>query len=192
MDVSIEERVLFRHDTVGYNALTTAERNYWLIWTLEAVVNNGGLTSFFADHEDLVGSTATALTQIGAIKMATFVTDGFKAHSSKNEVLVEKLDRSFTDYPEDIGTLIDIYVQKHADQFLGPITSQEMWHAKKTLGIDPSPKFVTREIDFDKEAISDAAYSNRNCPSCTQPVPDYRRTCKKCGYPIGKHLSEKL
>jgi hypothetical protein len=36
------------------------------------------------------------------------------------------------------------------------------------------------------EAEKDATLTDRRCPSCGSPCPSYRKTCKVCGYAIGK------
>ncbi len=39
-----------------------------------------------------------------------------------------------------------------------------------------------------KEAAKDAARTERRCPKCGSPCPEYRNTCKACGFVIGRGL----
>lgn len=37
-----------------------------------------------------------------------------------------------------------------------------------------------------KLAAQDAAFTDRRCPECGAPCPSYRKTCKACGFAIGR------
>lgn len=187
MDTSIEERVFFRLETVGFGALSVAEKTYWLIWTLEAVANNGGIDTFLEDHADIAEAAAEALERIGANAMCGLVREGIHAYELNDNSKLEDVNQQFCNYPDDVGALLENYVSLNAQDFLGPSTKKVLWEEAKRSGMDTSPRFVTKQIDFEQEAISDKPYSSRNCPKCEQPVPDYRQTCKKCGYPLGRH-----
>jgi len=39
-----------------------------------------------------------------------------------------------------------------------------------------------------KKAAMDAARTERRCPKCGSPCPEYRNTCKACGFAIGRAL----
>lgn len=39
-----------------------------------------------------------------------------------------------------------------------------------------------------KIAEKDAAMTNRRCPKCGSPCPEYRKTCTACGFEIGRAL----
>ena len=191
MTVGIEDRVFHRIDSVGYDNLTEAEKCYWLIWIVEAEANNGGLEQFFDNSSgSLAEETVIALDKIGAHNMASLLkkaavsANNFGTSDDNSEI--RSISNEFTDYPDDLGTLLDKYVENNASSFLGPKTEAELWEQKKALGKSTAPQVVTRDIDFYKEAEIDAKYSSRKCPECLQPVPDYRKTCKKCGYPIGR------
>jgi hypothetical protein len=37
-----------------------------------------------------------------------------------------------------------------------------------------------------RAAEKDAAITSRRCPKCGSPCPEYRKTCKACGFQIGR------
>jgi len=39
-----------------------------------------------------------------------------------------------------------------------------------------------------REAAKDVARTDRRCPQCGSPCPEYRRTCKACGFATGRAL----
>lgn len=45
----------------------------------------------------------------------------------------------------------------------------------------------SQEQDRKKRAAEkDAAITDRRCPNCASPCPEYRKTCKACGFEIGR------
>ena len=109
--------------------------------------------------------------------------DGF---SEATIATMDRLSDSFTDYPDDLGRLVDTYVGTHDEDFRGPRTLLDMWQSKRNRGVDTTPRVVTRKIDFAIEAERDRPHSSRPCPVCDYPSPDYRKTCKRCGFPHGR------
>lgn len=187
--MKIEDRVQDRVDSVGFENLSNPEKTFWLIWLLEADANNGGLEKFFESDDDKAELTYQALLSLKANEMAEIF---FKAKSlyenDKSSIFTEKmrvLPNKFTDYPDPLGDLIDTYVQENKGEFHGPKNELEMWISKQSKD-QHVPQFVTKEIDYKTEAIEDMKYSSRVCPECSQPVPDYRKSCKRCGFPVGR------
>ena len=39
-----------------------------------------------------------------------------------------------------------------------------------------------------RAAEKDAVTTSRRCPKCGSPCPEYRKTCKGCGFEIGRAL----
>lgn len=187
--MNIEDRVLDRVDSVGFENLSDPEKTYWLIWLLEAEANNGGLEEFFESNENKAQLTYQALLNIKAKQMAEIFLKAKNLYEKdKGSIYSEEmwaLSNKFTDYPDPLGQLIDNYVQANEAEFYGPKNEMEMWASKKAKGQNV-PRFVTKEIDYKAEAIEDEKYSSRVCPECSQPVPDYRKSCKKCGFPVGR------
>ncbi|MFO6425497.1 DUF4375 domain-containing protein [Motilimonas sp. KMU-193] len=189
--MNIEEMVFVRFDEVGFDSLTEVEKCYWLIWQLEAEANNGGLEAFLENSIQYSKETIDALEKVKAYKMASLLSHAVDLYTEDTEKLesneMRSLSDCFTDYPDKLGDLLDSYVNQNTSQLLGPKTDIELWQAKKKLGQNV-PSFVTKEIDYEVEAKEDAKYSSRACPECSQPVPDYRKTCKKCGFPVGRKI----
>jgi len=189
--MNIEEMVFVRFDEVGFDNLTEVEKCYWLIWQLEAEANNGGLEAFLENSIKYSKETINALEKVKAHKMAFLLSSAVELYTEAPEKLesneMRSLSNSFTDYPDELGVLVENYVNHNKSQLLAPKSDIELWEAKKKLGQN-IPRFVTKEIDYKAEAKEDAKYSSRSCPECSQPVPDYRKTCKKCVYPIGRKI----
>ncbi len=204
-EVSIIDSVGERIEAKEFDALTDSERFYWAIWWLESEANNGTFDQYFHNssgewaHEALQGLKAVGALQMAAIfhkAIDLFPNSQVPKDSEKrNQILnsftlsqeeeLEKLSHSFTDYPDDLHTLLDTYVKNHEKYFLGPKTLLEEWNARRARGVDTRPQGVSK-WNLDKEAATDAQFTNRKCPICVQPAPSYRKTCKRCGYPYGR------
>lgn len=198
---SIGERI----EAEGFDALTDSERFYWAIWWLEAETNNGGFDQYFSNSSgELAHEALQGLKAVGAQKMADVFQKAIEIFSgsqvpknreqrniildtftSSDEVRLEQLSNEFTDYPDDLPSLLDEYVKKHEQYFLGPKTLLEQWNARRARGADTKPQGVS-EWDLDKEAATDAQFTDRKCPICGQPAPNYKKICKCCGYPYGR------
>jgi hypothetical protein len=53
------------------------------------------------------------------------------------------------------------------------------------------PEGLARLAEYDRErektrALRNLKYSSRNCPECGYPCPDWARTCRVCGFQIGR------
>ena len=190
--MKIEDRVQDRIDSVGFKNLSIPEKTYWLIWLLEADANNGGLEKFFESRNNQADLTYQALLDIKATLMAEIFLDAKNLYDTDAESIFSSamrvLSNQFTDYPDPLGQLIDKYVKDNEAEFYGPTNEMEMWVSKKAKGQN-TPRFLTKEIDYKAEAIEDKNYSSRHCPECGQPVPDYRKSCKKCGFPVGRVIA---
>lgn len=189
--MKVEDIVFERVETVGAENLTEVEKYYWLLWLVEAEANNGGLEAFLENSFEYAKETIKALNAVKALKMAEILENAVNLYESSRKNIdsneMRGFSNNFTDYPDNLGQLIDSYINENRDKLLGPKNELELWKSKKARNAN-TPRFVTKDIDYEKEALEDAQYSSRNCPECSQPVPDYRKTCKKCGYPIGKYV----
>ena len=188
--MNIEDRLFERVEAVGVEGLTEPEKYYWLIWLLEAEANNGGLEQFFYSCAEYAAESIKALNSVGAKNMSSLLSQAKRiadtqANIEENSELRE-ISNKFTDYPDDLAALLEKYVENNIAEFHGPKNELELWEQRKARGADTTPRVVTRNIDFEEEAKIDEQFSSRHCPECNQPVPDYRKTCKKCGYPIGR------
>jgi hypothetical protein len=208
-EVNIIDSISERIEGEGFDALTDPERYYWAIWWLEGEVNNGTFEQYFHNssgelaHEALQGLKAVGARQMAAIFQTAI--DLFpnsqvpKNREKRNQILdeftpsqevkLEKLSHAFTNYPDDLPFLLETYVKDHEEYFLGPRTLLEQWNARRARGADTHPQVVS-EWDLDKEAAKDAQFTDRKCPICGQPAPNYRKTCKRCGYPYGRDIEQ--
>jgi hypothetical protein len=206
LEVEIIDAIQERIERDGISALTEPERYYRAIYFLEGEANNGSFHQFFWN---LPGSLAhealAALKAVGANRMAGLLDDAIALFPGRlipdddaaRQMLLDDLGEAttatmnrlsdrFIDYPDDLGRLVDSYVGTHNEEFRGPRILLEMWQSKRSRGVDTTPRVVTRQIDFAVEAERDRPYSSRPCPVCDYPSPDYRKTCKRCGFPHGR------
>lgn len=204
-EVDIMDRIYERIEAKGFDILTASERYYLTIWWLEGEANNGSFDQYFRNssgefaHEALQGLKAVGANQMADIFQTAIslfpnalvpidreernkVLDAF---TPKRKQQLNKLSDEFTDYPDDLSSLLNTYVEEHQEQFLGPTTLLELWNARRARGADTVPHRLSN-WNLEKEAENDALITDRKCPICEQPAPNYRKTCKKCGYPIGR------
>lgn len=204
-EVNVFDAIQERIERDGFDALTDAERYYHAIWWLEGQTSNGSFHQFFANAPGSWAFDAVAgLSAIGATKMAALVDvainlfpartipdDDEERHrilDAMTEAQEESMDRlsgQFTDYPEDLEKLLEKFVLACDADFRGPRTLLDLWKSKHQRGADTVPSTV-RKIDFAIEAERDRPYSSRPCPVCDYPSPNYRNSCKRCGFPHSK------
>jgi len=192
----IGERVM----TDGLDALTDPERYYLAISELEAEANNGSFDQFFSNSSgELTRDALDGLKAVGATSMAAIFQRAIDLFPNgdvprdgdlrtQNEQLND-LSQAFTDYPDDLRTLLDQYARAHESEFFGPRTLLERWHARSARGAETRPPSVFKR-DLDKEAIEDARLTDRKCPICAQPALEHRRICRRCGYPYGRAVRQ--
>ena len=205
-NIDIIDSIYERIEIVGYENITREERHFFDIWWLEAEVNNGSFDQYFNNSSGLNAKNALeALTVIGAKKMSLilkkaidlFPDNYFVPHvydntitddclSAKDMEFLDQLSDEFIEYPEDLSDLVESYYKKNVKNFLGPKNLVELWHSKKNRGANTKPKYITKNLNLEKEIISDRKISSRSCPECDYPSPDYKLICKKCGFPHGR------
>jgi hypothetical protein len=98
---------------------------------------------------------------------------------------LKRLASLLEDYLDDLHALIDRYVKREAASFLGPVTDVERWESRQARGASNVPRFITEAMAHSTRA-TDAKMSTRSCPNCSYPSPDFRVTCRECGYPHGR------
>lgn len=200
------EGIFERVELVGYSGLTEAEQNWHAVWRLEAEANNGSFEQFFRNVPGTWAFHALrGLEAVGARRMKAVLDSAIdlfpdreipEDHTTRNAILdsfsedrmaeMDRLASEFTDYPDPLAELLARYFAENAPGFPGPRTHLELWLSRRARGADTAPQFITRTIDIDKEAAIDRNYSSRPCPECGYPSPDYRPSCKRCGYPHGR------
>jgi hypothetical protein len=192
---SVEERL--HRD--GYGALTGPERLYFEVTKLLQLAYGPGLEHYFADTpEEQIQLAKTGLKEIGAHEMAGIIEEALAMSGlylvsvrplpwifSPFEKKMEALTNRLQDLPYP-GKALDDYARRNDARFLGPRTQLELWQSKVDRGVDTTPRYVSKVIDFEKEAEEDRHYSTRSCPNCGYPTPDYRPRCKRCDYPHGR------
>jgi hypothetical protein len=195
---SIEERIA----RDSYESLTDAERTYHAIWWLLFVAYGPGLLDYFNNIEPpRIAIALNGLATIHANEMRSSLQEALNAlpkdyftHSalSRNESLPQsvvdiicEMESRFTEcsYPkEELARFVEI----NDDHFYGPRTKLELWNSMTKRGADTAPKFTAKVFDRVAEAEKDRPHSSRTCPNCDYPSPDYRPSCKACGYPHGR------
>jgi hypothetical protein len=120
-----------------FSDLSPAERVFFLVWELEAEVNNGGFNQFFFNSAgDRASVTAAARRAIGAERMASIVEranssfpDGPPADRTVRQhaletidpdtELFDALDQEFYDYPDDLSALLHRFVTENRSDIRG-------------------------------------------------------------------------
>ncbi len=120
-----------RESKAGLSGLVPKEQVFFLVWSLEAEVNNGGFNQFFFNSSgDHAAATAEALRAIGAKKTAAIVDRAvslFGAEGpSRNRVQRQQqltlfseeqqerfseLDTNFYAYPDNLSELLAKYMR---------------------------------------------------------------------------------
>jgi hypothetical protein len=201
-EIAIHESIAERIAADSSKALTPPERTYHALWTLLDMAYGPGLLTYFerASRRD-IETVSQGFTAIGAVAHATVFQEALKALpadyfdfpakkrnqqiSPSGEEEVYKIEGKLQalKYPEEE---LAAYVQANEASFLGPRTKLELWNSLKKRGAATAPKFTVKKFDREREAEKDRPYSTRSCPNCDYPSPDYRPSCKACGFPHGR------
>lgn len=204
-EITINEAIEERVARDGYKSLSQPERLYHGVWWLLFVAYGPGFVQYFRDAPpEWVAAAREGLRAIGAPGMASLLDqaisllpDGrlppdtaarealFGSLTEEQDNKIYEVCSRFTDepYPDE---LMAEFAREHDDQFFGPRTELALWQSKVDRGVDTTPRYATKVMDFEKEAEKDRPNSSRNCPNCGYPTPNYRARCKRCDYPHGK------
>ena len=83
---------------------------------------------------------------------------------------------------ENALDLMERYADANPLEFRGPRDLMEMWQSRKARGVEQPPEKLAK---LQREAEIDAKHTSDRCVECGQPIPSYRKTCKRCGRPRG-------
>jgi hypothetical protein len=198
---SVNERV----ERDGYSSLSWPERLYHGVWWLLFVAYGPGFEQYFVDApQEWIDAAREGLAEIGAQGMlAAFdealrllpwkepTADAARRYELFSRLSQEALDQiyefssRFTDQPYPAEAL-ELFAERFDHLFTGPRTELALWKSKIARGVDTTPRYVSKVMDFSKEAEKDRPYSSRSCPHCGYPSPDYRPRCKRCDFPHGR------
>ncbi len=204
-EIEIQESIQERLERDGYALLTEPERLYHGVWWLFFVAYGPGFLQYFRNIEvphiiaarkmlEVIGKEDMLMELNAAIKL---LPDSlFAMSASDRSIYFDTLDKAtenrlikicdrFTDRPYPANEL-ESFVAANNSSFLGPRTKIELWKSKYDRGINTAPKFTVKKFDAETEAAKDRNYSTRSCPICDYPSPDYRPSCKRCGFPHGR------
>jgi hypothetical protein len=140
MIVALSPFVEARIDRLGFEALTPAEQVFFLVWWLEAEVNNGGFEQYFWNSAgDRAAATTEALDAIGAPLTADTLRQAMSRfpggspptdQTTRQDVLADLQDElgdvfstedtAFFEYQEDLSSLLGDYVRRHREDFTRP------------------------------------------------------------------------
>ena len=116
----------------GFVSLTFRERVFYLVWWLEAEVNNGGFNQFFFNSAgDYATETVEALRTIGAEQTAALAEqacdvfgpavpspvraerqDQVIALSESQNATLAQLDKAFFAYPDNLSKLLASFMEQ--------------------------------------------------------------------------------
>jgi hypothetical protein len=110
----------------------------------------------------------------------------FKQIASSDFVCSDKRGRLFfvshetPDHPEAIDDDFLTYVLKEVRQLAR--NKARLRSELPQLFETDADRLAKRRVDAEK----DAGLTNRRCPKCNSPCPTYRKTCKVCGFAVGR------
>jgi hypothetical protein len=127
---SLADAIQRKESERGFVSLTSHERVFYLVWWLEAEVNNGGFNQFFFNSAgDYATETVEALRTIGAEKtavLAELACDVFSpavpspnraerqdqviALSEPQNAKLSQLDKAFFAYPDNLSKLLTSFM----------------------------------------------------------------------------------
>ena len=144
--VELSESKASRFWKVEYGALSAPEQVFLSVWELEAEVNNGGFHQYFWNSSGaLTDHACKALQAIGATKAAALVAQAtaitgkninwtddnarMEAIGALSQDALDKLDRldkAFFEYPDDLTDLLYRYVAAHRENFSLPVSFDDI------------------------------------------------------------------
>lgn len=199
-EVSYLDSVHERLERDGDTVLTTPERHFLALEELENHLMTGGTAEYLltATREKMeivlsalaaIGADRTReLTEAAASAIRESTRGGTRLDSggsTSRSKLLGQFVSQLEDYPDHLRSLRDAYAAAKESEFLGPKTELELWLSRRQRGAETAPRRVTVVVSPEAERQRDALVSSRSCPQCGYPSPDYRRTCKACGFPHG-------
>jgi hypothetical protein len=127
---SLVDDIQRRENERGLASLTSREQVFFLVWSLEAEVNNGGFNQFFFNSAgDYASETIEALRTIGAERTASLTKqacdvfgstfpspirterqDQVAAPSESQNATLWQLDKAFFAYPDNLSKLLALYM----------------------------------------------------------------------------------
>jgi hypothetical protein len=78
-----------------------------------------------------------------------------------------------------------VFLDDDSGGLVGPNQALEMALGMESQEQERKKQEQERQARF---AAQDAATTRRRCPKCGSPCPEYRKTCRACGFEIGRAL----
>jgi hypothetical protein len=135
------------------------------------------------DRESLVIAFA-GLERIGATTAASLMAracaddGGGSVEEIEAELARSKIAAIRLEAPEQ-------YAVAHPKEFPGPRSLTELWESMQKRGVTEKPE---RLIEFERLAEDDARSTDQRCAMCGQPVPTYKKKCRRCGRPYVRRV----
>lgn len=127
---TLADDIQSRESKAGLSGLAPKERVFFLVWSLEAEVNNGGFNQFFFNSSgDHATATAEALRAIKATKTSAIIDKAIsifgaegpsrnraqrqqqlKLFSEEQQERLSELDTNFYAYPDNLSELLSKYM----------------------------------------------------------------------------------
>ncbi len=121
----------------NFEKLTEEEKIFFILWQMEAEVNNGGFSQFFFNSAgNFANEAEAACRKIGADNMAEICKKALDAYGGKlpedwterqefmeemesDEIseILDECDSEFYDYPDDLGGLLYKFVMENKEKF---------------------------------------------------------------------------
>lgn len=203
-DITLSDSLQERWQSVDWTGLTQVERECISVDACVGETSNGSLHQFLANCDPQFHLAAIAgLRRIGAPTLSDVVAravalfpGGVPPESAKErwellkpdlEAEPSQTDRLTDEFwqiyeRENVLELMERYADANPSEFLGPRDLVDMWLSRKARGVEQPPERLAK---LQREAESDSKHTSDRCPECGQPMPSYRKTCKRCGRPRG-------
>jgi hypothetical protein len=166
IDISVHESIAERWQSVGWTALTDAEREIGAVYLLHWHLLHGGLQAVLANLDHGQSNAAVAgLYRLGASNAGSLIARAVgDVDRVARDVVESELTRS------EIGTirlqLPEAYAASHPDEFPGPRSLVELWRSMSLRGVQEKPK---RLAEFERVAESDAHSQIAVAPCAASP-----------------------
>jgi hypothetical protein len=134
--IALSELELTKFGRQEFFEQSVPQKTFTAIWDVEAQVNNGGFSQYFANSSTESASfVVEALESIGASKAAAICSDAIVAafpgglpeaeairlaaanFSEEIRAKLDVLDQNFFKYPDNLTELLFVYVSAHPDEF---------------------------------------------------------------------------
>ncbi len=177
IDISLHESITERWLSVGWSALTDAEREVGCVYLLHWHLLHGGFEAVLVELDCVkLNAAVGGLLRIGASNAAGQIIRVIDGAEASDLAAIEK-DLARSELAANQLKLPELYAAAHPEEFPGPRSLIDLWESMQARGVAEKPQ---RLEEMERRAEADARYTDRRCPTCGQPVPKHKLKCPRC------------